>query len=196
MANVLFISEETLKQNTIVSENVDPKLFRMAISDAQDMYMLPILGTTLYNDLVTSVSAFTVSGTAISEPYQILLDTYIKPTLTKYSLFRMVITLSYKFQNKNIGVKSSEFSQQASYENLTKLKEQALNDAEIYAERLSNFLLANNAIYPKYLTQENANIATIYPNRTNYTNGMFLGDGIDCDDIPARIKYQGNSFRP
>lgn len=195
MANVLFISEETLKDNTIVSANVDPKLFRMAISDAQDMYLLPILGTTLYNDLVSSVSGFTVSGTPISQSYQTLLDVYIKPTLVKYSLFRMVITLSYKFQNKNIGVKSSEFSQQANYDDLTKLKEQSLNDAEVYADRLSRFLLANNATYPKYLTQENANIATIYPNKNNFTNGMFLGDDCDCDKIPARIKYQGNSFR-
>lgn len=195
MAQVLLISEETLKENSVVSANVDPKIFRSAISDAQDMYLLPILGTNLYNDVVTSVSAFVVSGTPISNAYQILLDTYIRPTLVKYSLFRMVITLSYKFQNKNIGVKSSEFSQQAGYADLTKLKEQSLNDAEIYAERLSNFLLANNTIYPKYLTQENANISTIFPKANNYTNGMYLGDDCNCDDIPAIIKYQGNTFR-
>jgi hypothetical protein len=195
MAQVLFISEETLKENSVVSANVDPKLFRSAITDAQDMYLLPILGTNLYNDLVTSVSGFAVSGTPMSVPYQTLLDTYIRPCLVKYSLFRMVITLSYKFQNKNVGVKSSEFSQQAGYSDLTKLKEQSLNDAEVYAERLSNFLLANNATYPKYLTQENANIATIFPNKNNYTNGMFLGDDCDCDNIPARIKYSGNTFR-
>lgn len=195
MANVLFISEETLKQNSIISENVDPKLFRMSITDAQELYMLPILGTNLYNDLVTSVSGFSVSGTPISEPYQILLDTYIKPTLVKYSLFRMILSLSYKFQNKNIGSKSSEFSQQISYGDMTKLKEQFLNDAETYAERLSRFLLANNATYPKYLTQENANISTIYPLKNNYQNGMYLDSECDCDKIPGYIKYQGNSFR-
>jgi hypothetical protein len=195
MAQVLLISEETLKENSVVSANVDPKIFRSAISDAQDMYLLPILGTNLYNDVVTSVSGFVVSGTPISQPYQVLLDTYIRPTLVKYSLFRMVITLSYKFQNKNIGVKSSEFSQQASYADLTKLKEQSLDDAEVYAERLTRFLLANNATYPKYLNQENANIATVFPNKNNYTNGMFLGEDCDCDSIPARIKYQGNTFR-
>jgi hypothetical protein len=195
MARVIFISEETLKQNTVISENVDPKLFRMAITDAQDMYMLPILGTSLYNDLVSSINDYSVSGTPISDAYTTLLNTYIQPCLIKYSLHRMVITLSYKFQNKNVATKSSEYSQQASYEDLTKLKEQSLNDAEVYAERLTRFLLANNATYPKYLNQDHADISTIYPNKNNYTNGMYLGEECDCDKIPPHIKYQGNSFR-
>jgi hypothetical protein len=38
MATVLFISEATLKAETIISENVDPKLLIPTIKEAQDIY--------------------------------------------------------------------------------------------------------------------------------------------------------------
>ena len=190
MATVLFISEATLKAETIISENVDPKLLIPTIKEAQNIYILPLLGTALYNDLVANVSANTLSSAYIT-----LLNDYIAPTLIKYSVYECILPLSYKFQNKNIGTKSSDFSQQAPLNDLRYLLDFTKSRAEWYAERVSRFLLAYQTDYPKYLTQENANVATIYPNANNYTNGMFLGPDIDWDLIPPSIKYQGNGFR-
>jgi hypothetical protein len=190
MATVLFISEETLKQETIISENVDPKLLVPTIKEAQNIYLLPILGTSLYNQLVTQVSSNTVSAANIT-----LLDTYITPTLVKYCIYESILPLSFKFQNKNIATKNSEFSNQASMEDLRYLLDYTKNRAEWYAERLSNFLLANTSTYPLYLTQQNANIDTIYPNSNNYQNGMYLGPDIDWDLVPPSVKYQGNFRR-
>lgn len=190
MASVLFISEQTLKQETIISENVDPKLLIPTIKEAQNIYILPLLGTALYNDLCANVS-----GNSLSSGYITLLNDYVVPTLVKYSVYECILPLSYKFQNKNIGVKSSEFSNQAQLSDLQYLLDFTKNRAEWYAERCSRFLLANQAQYPKYLTQENANVSTIYPNANNYTNGMFLGPDIDWDLVPPHIKYQGNGFR-
>jgi hypothetical protein len=190
MATVLFISEATLKAETIIAQNVDPKILVPTIKEAQNIYILPLLGTTLYNDLVTNVS-----GNTLSEAYTTLLNDYIAPCLVKYSMYECILPLSYKFQNKNVGIKSSEFSQQANIDDLRYLLDFSKSRAEWYAERVSRFLLANNSTYPKYLTQENANAATIYPNANNYTNGMYLGPDIDWDRVPAYIKYQGNGFR-
>lgn len=190
MANVLFISEATLKAETVISENVDPKILIPTIKEAQNIYILPLLGTNLYNDLVTNVSANTLSSAYIT-----LLNDYIAPCLVKYSVYECILPLSYKFQNKNIGKKSSDFSQQADINDLRYLLDFTKSRAEWYAERVSRFLLAYQTTYPKYLTQENANVATIYPNSNNYQNGMFLGDAIDWDLVPPHIKYQGNGFR-
>jgi hypothetical protein len=111
MATVLFISEATLKAETIISENVDPKLLIPTIKEAQNIYILPLLGTALYNDLVYNVSA-----NSLSSEYVTLLNEYIAPCLIKYSVYECILPLSYKFQNKNIGTKSSDFSQQAPLE--------------------------------------------------------------------------------
>ena len=85
MATVLFISEETLKQETIISENVDPKLLVPTIKESQNIYLLPILGTSLYNQLVTQVSSNTVSAANVT-----LLDTYITHVLVKYCVYESI----------------------------------------------------------------------------------------------------------
>ena len=190
MATVLFISEATLKADTFISENVDPKILVPTIKESQEIYMLPILGTALYEDLI-----FNVSGNTLSAAYLTLLNDYIAPCLVKYCLYECVLPMSYKFQNKNIGIKSSENSQQANLTDLRYLLDTYKSRAEWYAERVSRFLLANQTTYPKYLTQQNADVSTIFPNSNNYTNGMYLGPDIDWDLIPPSIKYQGNGFR-
>jgi hypothetical protein len=64
MANVLFISETFLKQNTQVSDNVDVKY---------------ILGTTLYNKIKTDIAASNLAGV-----YLTLLEDYIQICLKHY----------------------------------------------------------------------------------------------------------------
>ena len=47
MARVLFLSEATLKAESILQDNVDMKVVTPTILDVQNFYILPILGTTL-----------------------------------------------------------------------------------------------------------------------------------------------------
>ena len=51
MANVLFISEAYLKNNTLIDDNVDQRLLLPSIKVSQDMRLHPILGTPFYEDL-------------------------------------------------------------------------------------------------------------------------------------------------
>jgi hypothetical protein len=187
---VLFIGEAALKQESVISENVDPKLLIPTIKEVQNIYILPLLGTALYNELVTQVS-----GNSVTPDNTTLLQSYVQPTMIKYCVYESMLDLSFKFQNKNVATKSSEFSQQASLNDIRYLMDKAINRAQYYAERVTLFLMANNMKYPSYLNQGNADISTIYPTAKNYSNGMYLGGDIDCDDIPARIKYQGNNPR-
>jgi hypothetical protein len=55
MSNVLFISETYLKDSSYIDENVDIKLLRNSILETQDMRILPILGTALYEELKTQI---------------------------------------------------------------------------------------------------------------------------------------------
>ena len=76
MSNVLFISETYLKDSSYIDENVDIKLIRNSILETQDMRILPILGTALYEQLKTQIQANT--KTTLNNT---LLDTYVKPAL-------------------------------------------------------------------------------------------------------------------
>lgn len=50
MANVLFISESYLKNNSLIDDNVDQRIILPSIITAQDMRSHPILGTPLYDE--------------------------------------------------------------------------------------------------------------------------------------------------
>jgi Fe-S oxidoreductase len=72
MAQVILLSEATLKQRSILQDNVDMKVVSPAILDVQEEYILPILGTSLYNDLLEQVKTNT-----LTPDYRTLLDDYI-----------------------------------------------------------------------------------------------------------------------
>jgi len=46
-AQVLFLSEQTLKQRSVLQDNVDMKIVTPTIIEVQEFYILPILGTSL-----------------------------------------------------------------------------------------------------------------------------------------------------
>jgi hypothetical protein len=68
MANVLFISETFLKDNTLLHENIDFKYLRPVVLMCQDIHIQHKIGTTLYNELKTQITNSTLTG---CEPYTV-----------------------------------------------------------------------------------------------------------------------------
>jgi len=54
--NTLFISVQNIKERSGLHANVDEKLVLPEIKTAQDMYILPALGTALYNRLQDGIN--------------------------------------------------------------------------------------------------------------------------------------------
>ncbi len=132
MAKVLFLSEATLKAESILQDNVDMKVVSPTIYDVQQYYILPILGTSLYNDVVSQVQSGTVSAA-----YQTLLDTYIQPTMIWYCRYELPMNMNYKYFNKAVGVQNADNMTPASIEEIAYITDRAKNKAEWYAERLT-----------------------------------------------------------
>jgi len=170
----MFISEATLKAESILQDNVDMKVVTPTIYDVQNYFILPILGTSLYKDISSEIE-----GGNVSQKYKDLLDLYIQPTMIWYCRMELPLTINYKYFNKAVGVQNADNMNPASMDEIQMLMDRAKNKAEWYAERLTKFLLANQTTYPLYLTQTNVDIDTIFANRTNYTSGMVIG-GSDC----------------
>ena len=76
MANVLFISEAFVKDNTLLHENIDFKFIRPVIMLSQDIHLQPKLGTTMFNELKTQI----IGGT-LTTANTTLLNDYIQPIL-------------------------------------------------------------------------------------------------------------------
>lgn len=169
MSNVLFISENYVKDNSLIDENVDVKLLRPTIYDAQRDYILPILGTKLYEKIEADIVANTLAG-----DYLNLVTKYIAPALVKWVQYEANISLLYKYRNKNVSTKSSENSQPINYNEQRFLMDNFKNKAELRSQDITNYLCANTDLFPEYL--QNTAINDIRPKNNNFTTSIYLGD--------------------
>jgi len=170
MARTLLIGAQYVKDNSVIDENTDDRLLLDTIWTAQREHIKPLLGTDLYNDIESKAAAATLAGTDLT-----LVNTYIAPCLVKWVMFEMTLIQSYKYRNKGVVQQNSENSSPASYEDLSHLFDMWRDKAEMFGEDLINYLLANTSSFPLYLT--NSDIDDIHPRKTNYTSGLYLGNG-------------------
>ena len=77
--NTLFISVQSIKDRTGLHANVDEKLVLPEIKTAQDMYIMPSLGSTLYNRLQAGINASNLNANE-----QALLNNYVTDCLVYY----------------------------------------------------------------------------------------------------------------
>ena len=168
---VLFISEDYLKEFSPIASNVQNNALSNSILKAQTQYILPVLGLTLYNKLVNDIYvAQGVSG--LSTNYLTLLEDYITPTLTEYSLYEALIPLTFKFQNKGIGRMNDTFQETIDLDTLKYLRNEIRNTAQWHQERLVRYLCNNSELFPEY------NVVTddLNPDATTgtYNSGIYF----------------------
>jgi hypothetical protein len=97
MSVALFINEQYIKDNSPINGNVDDKYIKSTIVMCQKVYILPILGTALYNEIATEINAGSVSANNTS-----LLNDYIVDALLYYVLSEGIALFTYKIENKSV----------------------------------------------------------------------------------------------
>jgi hypothetical protein len=182
MANVLFISETFLKQNTQVSDNVDVKYIREAILWSQDTLIQTIIGSTLYNKLKTEISASTLAGV-----YKTLVDDYIQVTLKHYVTAECLDMAHYKITNKGLQIQDSEQSAPASSSRLDKIVEKENNKGDWYRQRLINYLCENSSSYPEYENPDDG-VDVIHPSDNNYRTSIYLGGTSRVESLQEKYR--------
>jgi hypothetical protein len=189
--NILFISVDTIKERTGLHFNTDEKLVNPEILTAQDMYILPALGTALYNRLQDGIAANNLTQVESN-----LLDTYIAPTLVYYVMSELPMGLSYQFYNKGLIRKSGEGQENPSAAELIDVADRYKVRAEFYKQRLVKYLLDRSGFgtFPEYNNPGTA-YDTIIPERQAYTTSIWLGDEDNCKGMTFEEKYQGNINR-
>lgn len=170
--NILFISDTIIKERSIVNTNTDPKLIYPDIKAAQDMYILPVLGTALFNKIQTAVNANDWTGLT---NYKTLLDDYIIDPLVYYVMAELPMN-SYQFTNKGIMRKQGDNTELPSMADLISISNRYRDRAEHYTERLRRYLLEKApTLFPEYLNPGNT-IDTVLPKQSSFTMPVYLGD--------------------
>jgi hypothetical protein len=185
MSLVLFIDEQTLKDYSIISDNVDFKQLRPEIITVQDLYIQDIVGSGIYNELKTQIQTNTVSANN-----QTLLNDYIQPCLMWRVMAESPLALSFKYANKGVVNKTGENSVMPSMPDMANIIGKYQDRSESYAEKLVNYLIANDTLYPLYLNP-GSGVDTVYPRRRSFTTGFAMGQTTRLV-LDLSTRYQGN----
>ena len=146
---VLYISTKVLKRDTPLGSAVDDNIIHPQIRVAQDRYILPALGTRLDNKLKDLIEDDEI-GLAGNESYKKLLDEYIIPCLTQFVFIEVAYVLRVRFSNNTMVTPSSEQGQSASMQDIKMILNRTEDIAMFYRQRLIEYLVHNETLYPEY----------------------------------------------
>lgn len=168
---VLLTSEEFVKSNTNISNNVAGKYLLAAIREAQDINLQRAIGGPLFRKLKELVASDTVDDPG-NEVYADLL------TLCQYFLAYQAIAealpkLSYKITNAGVVKTSDEQVTNVTLEELSTQLNTYRTKAAHYLRDVQRFCLNNRAALPELNECACRDIAAHL--ETQYTGGLYLG---------------------
>lgn len=148
MTNTLIISETKLRMFTSLNDNVDTELLRTGVVVAQDIELQRILGTKLYKKILSDIDSSSLTGN-----YKTLVDDYVQNSLLYWAYYYVLEDIMVRPRNNGLLIPTGgENSQQVDKTFYDRQRQSAKNKAEAYSERLTNYLIENQAQFPE-LTQ-------------------------------------------
>jgi hypothetical protein len=175
--HTLYISATRIKKDTALGGSVDDNIIMPYILLAQDMFILPVLGTDLDNSLKTHIKNGTLGDNANNK---ILVETYIQPALVQFAFAELAPFLRLRFVNNAIVIMgATDQSDSASYDDIKPLMDRAKDAAEFYRQRLIDYIQNNTSLFPDYSTNTGADLD---PTTRNYYAGMNLDVNLPPDN--------------
>lgn len=173
--NAILISEQALKEASVINDNVDMKILTPTIKMVQDIHMTRLLGTGLLVYLQNCIAG--VSGFTLNPNDLFLLDNYIQPTMIWAIQREAPVYMTYKYMNKGIEKQSSDNGQPAGLNEIQMLTDKAGFNFDLYAQRMINYLAVNQQLYPAYLRVTAGD--DIAPTARGFRSRIYLGNGYD-----------------
>ena len=174
--HTLFISTTRIKKDTALGASVDDNLLLPYILMAQDRYILPILGTDLYDKLISEIQ-----GSSLAGDYLTLLQSYIQPALVQFSFATVVPFLRLRFVNNSVVTMSSEQGNSVSHSDLKPLISASMDQGEFLRERLIDYIRNNTSSFSEYSSNTGSDLQ---PTTQNYYAGLNL----DVAPVSNKVK--------
>ncbi len=95
------ILPSVVKERMSLHDNVDDKLIYPEIKAVQDLYIMPLLGSTLFNKILNDIANNTLTG-----DYKDLMDNYLIMAICNYVMSELPEGLNYQFWNKGVSQKT------------------------------------------------------------------------------------------
>ena len=181
--HTLFISTDRIKKDTALGGSVDDNLLLPYILMAQDRYILPVLGTDLYDKLISEIQ-----GSSLTGDYLTLLQTYIQPALVQFSFATVVPFLRLRFVNNSVVTMSSENGASVSHSDLKPLISASMDQGEFLRERLIDYIRNNTSSFSEYSSNTGSDLQ---PTTQNYYAGLNLDVAPVSNKVKSFIQGSG-----
>jgi len=184
---IYFVTEQYIKLNTPITDNVDQNELNPLIQVAADTFVRSILGTYFYNDLLNKYNAQTLD-TPPATGEVLIVQSYIQPAVAWRTCAEAVMTTAFQLKNKGPQTQSGDFSAAAEKSAVNQLFHHYRDRADFYDNRLLQYLIDNGSTYPAFLNL--LNVDTIVPHWPHCACGCGGAFGGGC------VKYKsGNAFQ-
>lgn len=164
MTTIKIVTESYIKSITPMSLNVDMKDITPNIIPAQDLYVQPLLGTNLYNQILLAYSGATLSEN------QITLLNLLQPVAANYALDLTIPFLVWQIKNKGPQSQFGDYSSAIGLDEFSYLRNEIKNRGEYYSQRVIAYLCENSSEFPLY--QNNTNTDVQPTTNTVYDSGI------------------------
>ena len=165
----LFIDRNTLIKRSVLGGAIDPDRIVPHIYTAQQKYVMPTLGTMLTNKLQSDIESGSLSGN-----YKTLVEDYITDTLVHYVVVEYLPYSLYHIAQAGVLSYQGDAQVKPDKRDVDFLLQKSLQSAQFFSERLTDYLIANNTLFPEYF-ETNGKSDNVYPNKTQkYTSNWYI----------------------
>ena len=145
MTTTFLISEAKVRQFTSLNNSVDTELVKNCIRTAQDYWLQNIIGTVLYEKLLSDVDADTLTGN-----YETLVLNYIQDFLLYAVYYETLEEIYLRPRNNGLLRPNGGENSDPVDKDIYDMKRQSVrNKMEYYAERLTNYILEESNSFPE-----------------------------------------------
>jgi len=146
--DIAIISEELLKANSPITTNTVVTGFVPYVAIAQSIYVEPVLGTPLMDELKLQIESNSLT------PANSRLIEKIAPPLAYFTAYQALPFHWAKIVNKGITIKESENSKGVSLNDISQLRRWLRNDAGLLVKLLVKYLYKHKGVYPLWRPEE------------------------------------------
>ena len=144
MLKVLLCSENYIKSNSALNDNIFGKFLLPAILEAQNINLQMYLGECLYKRIIGMVADNSITAET-NEVYKVLLEDYIQPFLLYQVQANIIPTINVKLGNIGSVISNDEHISTLSQANIELVQSDFQHKADFYAQRMLNFILNHSS---------------------------------------------------
>jgi len=195
MTQTFLISEAVVREYTGVDNNLDTALIKNGIREAQDIESQRIIGTLLYDKIISLVSGGTITDSENSN-YKTLLDDYIQNFLIYASYFYILDDIYIRSRNNGLIQPTGGDNSEGVDRSLYNMKRSSTkNKMEFYAQKLRDYIIEEEALFPE-LTESNK-LYEQYPDYSEQYGSPFVfrKDGYAEEAVKRGIPIYNSKYK-